>query len=211
MAERLCRAALDMLGVTGTALSFLTDEHHGATLCVTDEVAERLESLSLTLGEGPGLDAHRHGRPVLVPDLAGAAPDRWPAFTEQALAAGARAFFAFPIRIGAIRIGVLDLYRGAPGPLSGSRFSDAIMLADFAAQAVLAVSAQTPPGSPDLFDPAALRAEVHQATGMVAVQLGIPMDEAFVRLRAHAYLSSRLIGEVADDVIARRLRLDGSR
>ncbi|KPI12010.1 GAF domain protein [Actinobacteria bacterium OK074] len=58
------------------------------------------------------------------------------------------------------------------------------------------------------------RAAVHQATGMISVQLGVSLEEALVRLRAHAYGSERPVGEVAQDVVARRLRFsddnDGS-
>lgn len=207
--ERLCHAAVRLLAVSGAAVSLSTQRGLAATLGATDDLAAGLESLQVTLGVGPGLDAHHQGRAVLAPDLAGASPDRWPAFTEAALAAGARAVFAVPLRIGAIRVGVLGLYRTTPGPLSDTAFGDGVMLADFAAQAVLALSAQASPGGlGDLIDPVALRAEVHQATGMVAAQLGVGMDEAFVRMQAHAYATSRLIGEVATDIIARRFRFD---
>jgi hypothetical protein len=163
----------------------------------------------MTVGEGPGRDADRTGRPVLEPDLAGASPSRWPAFTETALAAGAKAVFAFPLRIGAIRVGVLGLYRAAPGPLGDEGFGDVLLLADYSAQLILSFSTKAPPGGLDeLVGPVALRAEVHQATGMVAVQLGVGVAEAFVRMQAKAFADGRLIGDVAADIVARRLRLD---
>ena len=49
------------------------------------------------------------------------------------------------------------------------------------------------------------RAEVHQATGMILVQLGVPAQEAFVRLRGYAFAARRPLAEVARDVVARRL------
>ena len=49
------------------------------------------------------------------------------------------------------------------------------------------------------------RAEVHQATGMVLAQLGLPAQDAFVRLRAHAFATCRPLPEVARDVVAGRL------
>ena len=48
---------------------------------------------------------------------------------------------------------------------------------------------------------------VHNAAGMVSVQQGISVTEALIRLRAHAFSSDRLLADVADDVIARSLRL----
>lgn len=53
-------------------------------------------------------------------------------------------------------------------------------------------------------------AEVHQATGMVSVQLGVPLDEALVRLRAYAFADGRSLREVSRDVVARRVRLEDS-
>jgi len=50
--------------------------------------------------------------------------------------------------------------------------------------------------------------EVHQATGMVSVQLGSDLTVAFLRLRAHAYLTGRRLSQVAREVVERRLRFD---
>jgi ANTAR domain len=58
--------------------------------------------------------------------------------------------------------------------------------------------------SPDL---ALHRAEIDQATGMLTVQLGVPVAEAFARLRAYAYAHDRRLADVARDIVARRLRL----
>jgi hypothetical protein len=60
------------------------------------------------------------------------------------------------------------------------------------------------------WSPGLHRAVVHQATGMVSVQLGVSVEEALLRLRAHAYGSERPLGEVAEDVVARRLRFGGT-
>ena len=48
---------------------------------------------------------------------------------------------------------------------------------------------------------------VHNAAGMVSVQEGISVTEALIRLRAFAFSSDRLLADVAEDVVARRLRL----
>ena len=134
-----------------------------------------------------------------------------PSWVTWSLAAGVRAVFAYPLNIGAIRIGVLVLYRNRPGGLEIEEAARALVLADVTSQIVLAVQAGAPPdrvhellsGEPPHW------AEVHQATGMVSAQLGVPMDEAFVRLRAHAFADRRSLRDVARDVVARRLRLPG--
>jgi len=48
---------------------------------------------------------------------------------------------------------------------------------------------------------------VHQATGMLTVQLGVSAEEAFSRLRAHAYGNGRSMDEVAADIVGRRMHL----
>ena len=97
---------------------------------VTDEVSEQLAELHLTLGEGPCLEAAASGGPVLASDLAGRESGRrWPVFALAARQAGAAAIFAFPLRIGAIRAGVLGLYRERPGPLTAFQLGDALISA----------------------------------------------------------------------------------
>ena len=49
---------------------------------------------------------------------------------------------------------------------------------------------------------------VYQATGMISVQLGVSLAEALARLRAHAFAASAAVGDVAGEVVSRRLRFD---
>jgi hypothetical protein len=70
------------------------------------------------LGEGPCHDVLASAAPVLAADLGDAeSARRWPAFTPAAHDLGAEAVFAVPLIVGAIRAGVLGLYRGTPGSL----------------------------------------------------------------------------------------------
>jgi hypothetical protein len=181
---------------------------------VTGPVAERLAELQLMLGEGPCHDVLASSAPVLAGDLGDAeSARRWPGFTPAARQLGAGAVFAFPLIVGAIRAGVLGLYRGSPGPLPDRQLGDLLILAD-AATVLLLGSADGDAGdgngaavngqAPDL---ALHRAEIDQATGMLTVQLGVSADEAFARLRAYAYSQDRRLADVAGDIVARRLRL----
>jgi hypothetical protein len=152
--------------------------------------------------------------PVLAGDLADAEYSyRWPVFTPAARQLGAGAVFTFPLIVGAIRAGVLGLYRGSAGPLSDRQLGDLLILADVATVMLLGGAGghgenQDGAGldgqAPDL---ALHRAEVDQATGMLTVQLDVSPAEAFVRLRAYAYSQDRRLAEVAGDIVARRLRL----
>ena len=178
------------------------------SLCSTNQVSNLIEELQYTLGEGPCVDAYRHDQVVLEPDLADPVSPRWCAFTPPAVEAGARAVFGFPLRVGTVRLGALNLYRVRPGPLSDGQHADALVMAGVAARWVLEVQAGAPPGglARELEVGADFRFVVHNAAGMVAVQLGVSVGEALIRLRAYAFSNDRLLGDVAQDVVDRTLR-----
>lgn len=188
----------------------MSGESPAGAVCTTDRVSSLIEELQYTLGEGPCVDAYHLDRPVLEPDLADPDTPRWLAFTPPAVEAGARAIFGFPLQVGAVRLGALDLYRDQPGPLSDDQYADALVLAGVAARAVLATQAPAPPGEigAEVEAGANFRLAVHQAAGMVSVQLGISVADALVRLRAYAFGNNRLLADVADEVVTRKLRLD---
>jgi hypothetical protein len=213
-----CAAAVAAAAVSGAWLIAARGTGAAHLMQATDEVSELLAELELTLGEGPGRDAAEASGPVLASDLGDAgAARRWPLFAAAACEAGAAAVFAFPLQVGAIRAGVMGLYRTAPGPLPAGRFGDCLVLADLATVLLLDGTARGGDSdaaagagpvldgqSPDLV---LHRAEIDQATGMLTVQLGVPMAEAFARLRAYAYAHDRRLADVASDVVGRRLRL----
>lgn len=177
------------------------------SLCTTNDVSEVIEDLQYTLGEGPCVDAHELDRVIIEADLAAEGPLRWLAFSPPAVDAGARAVFAFPMRTGTVRLGALNLYRDQPGPLTDDQHADALVMADVAARWVLDLQAQAPEGGlpEDLENGADLHLVVHNAAGIVAVQLGVSITEALIRLRAYAFSLDRPVNEVAADVVAHRL------
>jgi hypothetical protein len=208
-----CAAAVPALEVSGAWLTAAVGTDAGHVMDVTDGTGEVLAELELTLGEGPSPDAIDSGGPVLASDLSAVeTAERWPGFAPAALLVGVAAVFAFPLRMGAIRAGVMGLYRDRPGPLSAYQLGDALVFADTATLLLMEAQHQTTSGSglglggqPE--DLAAHRAEIDQATGMLTEQLGVGIADAFVRLRAHAYAHDLRLGEVARDIVARRLRL----
>src|SRR5688500_10024764 len=128
--------------VSGVGLALMTDDGPAGTVAATDATARQLEELQFSLGEGPCVDASRTGRPVLQPDLARTGPERWPAFAAGAEAAGLVAVFAFPLRVGAIRLGVLDLYRTTVGLLTDRELAGALCFADAATTLLLHLQAR---------------------------------------------------------------------
>jgi hypothetical protein len=207
--ERLCRACAVAVPVSGVGLALMTATGHGGTVTATNGVAAVMEDLQQTLGEGPCVDASHDARPVLQSDLAATGTTQWPGFTAGALEAGIAAVFAFPLQVGAIRLGMLDLYRDTTGPLDRLQFAEALAFAEAATTILLYLQDETAPGQPlhpDLAEAVDSRREVHQATGMIAAQTGVGLAEALLRLQAHAYSSERPLIDVAKDVVARRLR-----
>jgi hypothetical protein len=203
-----CSAALP---VTGVALVWMRDRGPGAVLASTDAAATVLETLQFTLGEGPCMTSSSRGRPVLVPDLGTTGRVRWPAFTAGALDAGVRAVFAFPLQVGGIKLGVLDIYRDGPGALANEDVTEALAFGDAATQMLLDLQADDASARslhPVFADAIAYRAEVHQATGMIMVQAGSTLSEAFVLLRARSFAMERPIQDVARDVVDRVLRFE---
>jgi len=205
-----CAAVVDDVGADGAGVTVMASPTVRETIHATDRIATELEEWQLSFGQGPCVDAFADGGPVLVGDLD--RPDyaqRWPVFTPAARDSGARALFALPLRVGAIRLGVLDLYRTKPRPLTAPELADALVYADVVGTLLLESARRGTDDAPPDWprdDPTVDRAQVHQATGMIIAQLGVRPDEAFARLRAHAYAHDRRLGDVARDVVQRRLR-----
>lgn len=210
--RRVCGAAAQVLSASGAGISVMTEDGVRGATAASDPVSERIEELQFVLGEGPCMDAFATRRPVLIPNLGelGAGQgSRWPFYTPAAHQDGLRAVFAFPLQIGAARLGVLDVFRARVGPLSGEELTDALTFADVTVTALL--DHQEDPGGgggADVDDEDGYRSELFQAQGMVMVQLGVTLAEAMARIRAYAYAEDRRLADVARDVVARRLRFD---
>ena len=199
LAEQVATVA----GVSGLGAVVSTTAGTAESIWSDGKTNAALGNLQLTLGEGPSVDAARHGVLVLEPDLFAMPIPRWPGFASAAGELGVRAVFAFPLRIGAIGLGVLELHRDSPGSMSTEQIGDVLVLADTLTSLLLRL------GLDGEF--VVLRSSVHKATGMIAAQLGVGVEEALVRLRGHAFGTNRPIDEVAADVVANRLDFNDHR
>lgn len=207
LAQRLVEDCAAALSITGVSLAVMGEKSPAAILAVTNGPARVIEELQCTVGEGPGVDCLASGRTVLQPDLGRTGPPRWPEFAAGALQTGIQAVFAFPLRVGAIRLGALDLCRHSPGGLDDDALADALAFADAATTMLLNLQAVAS-GSDSLVALAEDRAEIHQATGMVSVQASATLADALTLLRARAFAAERPILDIAIDVIARRMRIE---
>ena len=208
-ASRLCEVCPGITGVNGAGVMLMSGDMPRGSLCASDGVSKLIEDLQYTLGEGPCVDAYQLDTVVAEPDLAEPVARRWVAFTPPALEAGVRAVFGFPLRVGTVRLGALNLYRDQPGPLTADQHADALVMADVTARWVLdtQAGASSDAMAQELEAGADFHFSVHNAAGIVSVQEGISVTEALIRLRAFAFSHDRLLGDVALDIIAHTLRL----
>jgi len=212
VADRLrgvCELCVSELAVSGARVRVLggvaADGGGGALVYATDPMSLRLEDLATTSGVGPCFDAFLHRHPLLVSDLF-REQFRWPGFASEALEAGVAALFAFPLQIGGARLGVLELHRVAVGSLDPGQLADALLLSDEATATILDdLDGLRPMELPGVVD---IQAEVHQATGFVAVDLGVSLNEALLRIRGYAFAHRLTLAKVARRIIERRLRLE---
>jgi ANTAR domain-containing protein len=186
-----CRAAMEIVAVSGTGIT-LGSARHSWPMCATSATVSALEELQFTLADGPGREAFERQVTVVETDL-GRSSIRWPGFAASAQSSGFRAVFAYPLNVAATSFGVLTLYQHRAGPLTAAQDSDS--------RSVAAIVARTLTEHDVRIDDH--RALIHQAAGMLAVQLAISVAEALGRLRAQAVATRQPISQVAAQVVGR--------
>lgn len=208
----LCGAPIALLPVTGAAVSTLSGPINHDTVCASDKVAFRLAELQFDLGEGPCWEAFVTRRPILIADVSVAPDAAWPVFGAAIADTGAAAVFAFPLYVGMIGVGALELYRDVPGPLTDDEVRDAETIADAVAVELLR-RVLDPTGAGQDGDAEAApglsrdRRQVHQATGMIMETFDISVGAAFARLRASAFANDSTVAAVAARLVSEEIRV----
>lgn len=206
--QRMCRAAARDLPAMGVGVSLLSQGSEPVTVAASSEASVLIEELQFAMAEGPCIEAYGSRSPVLVPDLSVAGHTTWPGYAPAAQDHGVRAVFAFPLQIGAARLGALDMYRDHTGSLSTQTLSRALTFAEIAMQELLDAGQRPADAVDSIDDSSGNTFEVYQAQGMVMFQLGVNAGEAMARLRAYAYSHDRRLSEVALAVLGRKLQLE---
>lgn len=204
----LCAGFLESLPISGAAVSVSSGLAPDTVVCASNPVAARIDELQFDLGEGPRWTALQTRRPVLLPEVRTGPHTAWPVFAKALLELNVSALFVFPLVLGALDIGVVELYSSAPGPLSPRDLSTALRLAGATTwqllRQLLTLSPEDGTGSSQDSSPLSRR-EIHQATGMVLAQTGTTASDALLLMRAHAFAQGRTVREVARDVVSRSL------
>ncbi len=197
-ASSLWLSFVDELPVLGASISVFDSKGRQTTICASDDTAAQIDELQFDLGEGPRFEALHSGHPVL-----GAAGDRWPIFAAALDRLGVGAVFSFPMFLGAVTVGVIDLYSRSAAELGSHDVKTAARLTRQVTRRAVDVALRSAvDDTPDAPVAPAMRREVHQATGIVLVQLDLTATEAFLRLRAHAFATGRAVQAVARDVVS---------
>jgi len=203
----VCRGASKLLRMSGASV-VLMGEDTFPSVASAYGVSVTVQDLELTLGEGPAIDAYGEGMPVLVDDV-GSFSSRWPQFTRAAAETGIRSVYALPLQLGAIKLGVLVLYGDDPRVLEGEELSAALVVASLVTNQVIDMQAgalsESLAWGLEVDD---YRSVVHQATGMISVQLDCEIGEALVRLRGRSFATDQPIDLVATDVVNGELRFE---
>jgi diguanylate cyclase (GGDEF)-like protein len=133
--DRLVDRVVEVLPVDGAAVTLLPSGTTAPHIAASSSSALHFERLQAESGQGPWWLACETGDVVAVPDLS--ADDRFPLFAPAAVTAGLAAVFTVPLQDDGGRLGALDLYREAPGPLDAQDLAAAQTLAEVASAYLL--------------------------------------------------------------------------
>lgn len=199
------RPFLAILPVSGAAVSTVGNVLGSETLSASDDLAAKIDELQFDLGEGPCWDAIAMGRPVMAPDVRSRPNAHWPAFSKAIMEQPISSLFAFPITVGSLRLGAIDLYSVERMQLDSRHSRQATALAEAVGRHVLrhalasAGDAFEDSGSP------LSRRLIHQATGMVLAQLRISSEDARLIIQGHAFTQATSMMDVAQQITDGRL------
>jgi hypothetical protein len=204
-AGSLTEPILDVIPVTGVSVSTIGTVLGSETVEASDAVIGRIDELQFDLGEGPCWDAIATGEPVLEPDLS--APVRaWPVFVDALRREhSVGAIFAFPLSVGSLRLGAVDLYNDDPVRLDGVAVDRMLVFSGLLGRRVLerAIHLSGDPVADGVSRHG--RRLVHQATGFVIAQLGVSARDAVLLIQAHAFAKELSMEDVARQILDRRL------
>jgi GAF domain-containing protein len=205
----LAGACVELLEVSAAGLMLVDVSGRLRVMSSSSERSRLLELMEIQNDEGPCLDCHREGAPVLVADLA-AQRARWPSFADEAIRVGFRAVYALPMRLRSDTIGALNLFHREPGSITEATLRIGQALADVATIAILqqrAVDAREEL-SQQLQSALNSRVIIEQAKGVLAERQQTDMSTAFQLLRGHARSTNQRLSEVARAVVVGELSSD---
>jgi hypothetical protein len=209
LADRLCRALAAALGVDGAAMSALTHTPLRQRLGSSDELADLIETVQFSVGEGPCVQAAATGNPVIVEDLHAQAGARWPGFAVLAARrlAAVGAVFGFALALDGATLGSVDLYCRTRRRLSPAQIADAADAVAVAAAVLLATPHFTTDSLPldarEAFTDMDPWRCMHLA--ITAGLLEIAPNQALAQMRAYAFTNNMLLPDLAIQILGEHI------
>lgn len=194
---RVTLASAEICGAQGASLMLNPIAVDRLVVCATDATAAALADTQDVLGEGPTMRAAALGRPVSC-DLDGAPENDFPVFQSTAAAElGALSITALPFGDES-GLGRVMTFHHAPDRDVVDRLRELTpVLHDLAVVGVA-----------DRDDALARRSVIQQAIGMVIIQAGVSILDAFTLLRARAFSEDTDLLFVAGDIVRRARRFE---
>jgi len=191
-----------MFGVDGAGLMLVDDEQHLRKVAASDDRFGHLEDLQIRHQEGPCIDAFDTRELISAEDLG--AEQRWPKFSEAAVARDVRAVLASPLPYNQAAVGVVAVLSEQRHPWSPEGELALLAFTDLAAlfiasmmqgerQSELAGQLQ---GALDS------RKVIEQAKGVLMGRNGITARDAYEQLRARARSERRKLSAVCAEIVA---------
>jgi GAF domain-containing protein len=198
----LADRCVSLLGVSAAGVMLVSAAGSLGLAASSSEAMRLLELFEIQAAEGPCLDAFRTGEPVGHEDLE-AGSGRWPSFTAAALAAGFRSASALPLRLREVTLGALNLLSVTRSPLDEADVIVARAFADLAALSIAQhrASAEAQRLNEQLSGALTSRVVIEQAKGVISERAGVPLAEAFSRLRAYARNRNLRLTDVAQAAV----------
>jgi hypothetical protein len=200
----LSGAFVGLLPVHGATVATVGDVMGNETLSATDELARRLDEHQFDLREGPCWDALSRVSPVLENDFGKNGPQRWPSLASALQDQEIGSIFAFPMTVGTLRVGAVDLYAHVPRGLDPREQRQASAMADAIARRILRDALAADPEHAAADTPFSRRV-IHQATGFVLAQVGVGPDDAALLIQAQAFTTGQTMMEVSENILGGRL------
>lgn len=209
-APELCRPFLSSLPISGASIAVIAASGTQSTLCSSDGIAARIDELQFELGEGPQWSAARSGEIVAIADVAAEGHDDWPVLGTALAGLPVGAIFSIPMQMGAVTVGVATLYSVRARDLDQDQRATALAIASAIAGTAVqqAMASASDPTTNESAAMPALRREVHQATGIILVQLNTTATIAYSRLQAYAFANGQTVQAVAHDVVTGKIAFD---
>lgn len=206
---RRARQLATALDVDRVAVVLVAHPEHRAVVLGSDPALVAFGDMAVTVGESPGHDVLRTGRPCLVDDLPAAA-DRWPLLlTTYPVPGPLRSLLVVPVttaRHGTTEdvLGVVVLARDRRRPFTSSEVARAADAAREIARSLLAHAVEREAAAldhdlDDLLDP---RADlVPLAVGALSSREGLDRHDALEQLRTRAFRQGSTLQQLARDLL----------